>query len=175
MKRVITLTTATLIIGFLTLNADDDIQKYSARLSKAPKIYKQECGACHMAYQPEFLPKRSWKKMMQTLEDHFKVDASLDKNDTKQILDYLLKNANDSKRVYGDVGHMGRGIKSNQIPLKISKNPYFIRKHRKIPKRLILQKKVKSIANCTACHTKAQNGNYSEGSIFIPNYGRWDD
>jgi len=175
MKRVITLTTATLIIGFLTLNADDDTKKYISTLSKAPKIYKQECGACHMAYQPEFLPKRSWKKMMQTLEDHFKVDASLDKNDTKQILNYLVKNTNDSKRVYGDIGKIGRSIKPNQTPLRISEAPYFKKEHRKIPKRLIVQKEVKSIANCTACHTKAEKGDYSERSIFIPNYGKWDD
>jgi hypothetical protein len=53
--------------------------------------------------------------------------------------------------------------------------PYFIRKHREIPRRIIKQKEVKTLSNCTACHTTAEKGVYSERAIRIPNYGRWDD
>ena len=177
MKTTIKAITITLIMGSVSIYADNDRKKqpYTSEVSKASQLYKTECGACHMAYQPEFLPKRSWKKMMQTLEDHFETDATLDKEEHKQILAYLLRNAADSKPVYGDMGKMGRRIDPNSTPLRISGTPYFKKEHREIPKRLISQKEVRSIANCTACHTKAENGDYSERNLFIPNYGKWDD
>lgn len=37
---------------------------------------KKECGACHMAFQPQFLPQRSWRLMMGDLANHFGEDAS---------------------------------------------------------------------------------------------------
>jgi len=72
--------------------------------SKEAKLYKSECGSCHMAYQAEFLPKRSWKKLMEqnSLENHFGVDASFDKEDIKRVLEFLIKNAGDSKKVSGE-------------------------------------------------------------------------
>ena len=177
MKTIITTITETLLVGSITLYGDDDRKKqpYTSEASKDFQLYKTECGACHMAYQPEFLPKRSWEKMMRTLADHFETDATLDKEESEQILAYLLRNAADSKPVYGDIGKMGKRIEPKTIPLRISETPYFKKEHREISKRLITQKEVKSIANCTACHTKAESGDYSERNIFIPNYGKWDD
>jgi len=139
------------------------------------KLYINECGSCHMAYQPQFLPKRSWLKMMNTLEDHFKTDASLDKDDKKIITSYLVKNSGDSKRVYKEFRKFNSYISKNSTPLRISETYYFKKEHRKIPKRFIYQKEVKSLSNCNACHTKAEKGMYNERTLFIPNYGRWDD
>ncbi|SFP93564.1 diheme cytochrome c [Hydrogenimonas thermophila] len=174
---------AMLAVGSVVIFADEDNEherkevyhKKSYLVSGNTKLYKNECGACHMAYQPEFLPKRSWKKMMLTLEDHFGTDATLEKEEFQQILEYLLENASDNKAVYGDIGKMGKRIYPNTSPLRISETPYFKKEHREIPKRFIKQKAVKSLANCNACHTNAQSGSYSEKEIYIPNYGRWDD
>ena len=138
-------------------------------------LYQKECSECHMTYQPEFLPKRSWSKMMNSLDDHFGVDASLDNEDRKKILNYLLSNASDSKRIYGEFREFLESIPKDKTPLKISDIPYFKKEHRKIPKRYITQKEVKSISNCTACHKKAENGGFSEKNIVIPNYGKWED
>jgi len=33
--------------------------------------YKEECDACHFAYQPELLPSGSWEKILSGLDDHF--------------------------------------------------------------------------------------------------------
>ncbi len=174
-----TLTLAAALLAGNMLYADDERYErgkpYMTETGKAATLYKTECGACHMAYQPEFLPKRSWKKMMQTLENHFKTDATLEKEEYATIQAYLLRNASDAKPVFGDIGKIGRKIPADQTPLRISETPYFKKEHREIPKRMILQKEVKSIANCAACHTKAEQGNYSEHTIFIPNYGKWDD
>jgi len=138
-------------------------------------LYKNECGSCHMAYQPEFLPKRSWDKMMNNLEDHFKTDASLEKEDVEKIRKFLLANASDSKSIYGEYKEFYESIPSDKTLLRISQIPYFKKEHKKIDKKLITQKEVKSIANCTACHKDAQIGGYREKNIDIPNYGKWDD
>ncbi|GEM_PF-341926 len=145
------------------------------RLMGYKPIYVQECGSCHMAYQPEFLPKRSWIKMMKNLDDHFQTDATLDKDEYKKIYEYLVANAADSKSVGGEYEEIADSIKPNETPLRISDTPYFKKEHRKISKELIAQKEVKSIANCTACHKEADRGSYDENEIIIPNYGRWDD
>lgn len=176
--KTITITLAAMLLAGTTLYADDDRyekKRYHTEKSKASELYIQECASCHMAYQPEFLPKRSWEKTMRTLADHFGTDATLDKEDYATISAYLLRNAADAKRVGGDIGKMGRKIPDDQTPLRISETPYFKKEHRKIPKRLVRQKEVKSFANCTACHQKAEQGDYSERSLVIPNYGRWDD
>jgi hypothetical protein len=39
---------------------------------------RQECGACHMAFQPGLLPAASWRQVMSGLAKHFGEDASLD-------------------------------------------------------------------------------------------------
>jgi hypothetical protein len=53
--------------------------------TKEGNLYIKECGSCHIAYQKEFLPKRSWNKMMNTLDNHFGVDATLEPEDKKNI------------------------------------------------------------------------------------------
>jgi len=178
MKTIITTITTALLIGTVTLYGDGDRKKkqpYMPETGKAAELYKTECGACHMAYQPEFLPKRSWEKMMRTLSEHFDTDATLDREEYRTIQAYLLRNASDVKAVYGDTGKIARSIRAEQTPLRISQTRYFKKEHREIPQRLIVQKEVRSIANCTTCHTKAEKGDYSERAIFIPNYGKWDD
>ncbi len=147
-------------------------------LQKHEALFRNECGSCHMAYQPEFLPKRSWKKMMATLEDHFKTDATMDPEDHKKIEAFLIANASDSgtpnsrREAYREIS---RSIPPGSTPLSISKTYKFKKEHREIPIRLIRQKEVKSIANCAACHRKAEQGYYGERDLIIPNYGRWDD
>ena len=189
MKRLIyLLKTITLLGGVLVADEDKkeyEDKEYKKRHKTSQKVlkkeleplYKKECGSCHMAYQPEFLPKRSWQKMMKekSLEDHFGVDATLDEEDRKNILAFLEANAGDSKRVYGEFREFIESIKPNSTPLRISQTPYFKKEHRKINKKWIKQKEVKTIANCTACHRKAERRDYDEDSLIIPNYGRWDD
>ncbi len=153
----------------------DGHKKYSKQNSLSPQnpLYINECASCHTAYQAEFLPKRSWKKIMAGLEDHFGVDATVEKSDYDKLLKYLTSNASDAKKVYGEHSKFARSISKGSTPLRISEIPKFKREHREIPKRWIVQKEVKSIANCTACHIGMDRGDYE--NIKIPNYGRWDD
>lgn len=128
-------------------------------------LYQKECGACHFAYQPEFLPKRSWDKTMNTLSSHFGTDATLDPADHKTIHNYLTTHASKYDRMTGMGG---------DIAIRISETPNFKHEHREIPKKMVTQAEVKSFANCAACHTKAASGSYREREIRIPNYGSWE-
>ncbi len=138
-------------------------------------LYQAECSECHFAYQAALLPKRSWTKVMDGLEDHFDTDASIDKKDEKAILKYLSENAGDQKSYPKDYREIIESIPRNKSPLRITETSAFKEEHEDIPKRLIKQKEVKGLAYCDRCHTTAADGDYEDENIKIPNYGKWDD
>ncbi|MBW6488932.1 diheme cytochrome c [Sulfurimonas sp.] len=137
-------------------------------------LYLKECGSCHFAYQPGLLPSKSWKSIMEDLDDHFGTDASIDGADKKNISKYLQDNAADKSLNYKKSKKINESIATTQTQISITKTRYFIQKHRDVGSELIQQKEVKSISNCMACHTKADKGSYSKWEINIPNYGRWE-
>lgn len=139
------------------------------------KLYEKECASCHFAYQPGLLPSRSWIKVMGDLENHFDTDASLELEDNKKILDYLVENSAEKFTNYKRSKKINRSIRGDETPIAVTDTRYFIKKHREIRKNLITQDEVKSLSNCMACHTTADKGSYSERDINIPNYGKWDD
>ena len=55
--------------------------------------FKQECGACHLAYQPGLLPSGSWEKILSNLPSHFEEEISLDDKSKNIIGGYLRANA----------------------------------------------------------------------------------
>lgn len=138
-------------------------------------FYKTECASCHFGYQPGLLPAKSWTKLMGDLSNHFGTDASLEAVDNQRILKYLVENSAEKSTQYKRSKKINDSIAVNETPIAVSKTKYFVRKHREISKRLIVQKEVKSLSNCMACHTTADKGIYSERAIKIPNYGRWED
>ena len=121
-------------------------------------VAQKECGACHMAFQPGFLPARSWNRMMDSLADHFGEDASLPADQVRTIRDYLIANA-------GDVVNQGRARKYMQwvapggTPQRITENPDFLRKHR-FADSVWKDPKVMTKSNCLACHSGADRGIY---------------
>jgi len=61
------------------------------------ELTENECGACHFLYPAAMLPDTSWRKIMETLENHFGEDASLNTQTTQAITKYLVENAGDTK------------------------------------------------------------------------------
>jgi hypothetical protein len=126
---------------------------------KDPLVLK-ECGACHMAFQPAFLPARSWNRMMDELANHFGEDASLPADKVQSIRATLTANA-------GDVVTKGRARKYMQwvapggTPQKITENPDFERKHAFADK-VWKDPKVVTKSNCPACHRGADQGWYDD-------------
>ncbi len=141
----------------------------------ANKLYDSECGACHFAYQPGWLPASSWQRIMNTLDDHFGENAELDSQVRDKITRYLVANAADnmpnrqSRQVL-------RSLWGSESPLRISELRYIRHAHDEIPRRMMEgNPKVRSRANCQACHRQADKGYFDEHGVSIPGYGRWDD
>ncbi len=140
-------------------------------------LYQESCGECHFAYQPGLLPERSWKKMMlpANLENHFGENAELPEEDRLEVLRFLLEYSAE-KSFYKRSIKIARSLKADQTPLKISEVPYIKRKHLKIPAKMITGNKgVRLLSNCNTCHSKAAEGSYDDDTVFIPNFGYWDD
>ncbi len=122
----------------------------------------KECGACHMVFQPSFLPARSWQKMMEGLKDHFGENAELDEATAKRIGEYLTANAGD--RGYFS-GRALRGLAASETPLRISEMPWFVREHERhgrISPSALQRAHAKSKSDCAACHPDAAKGNYDD-------------
>lgn len=142
--------------------ADDGGSRVPAAAN--PK-WKTECSACHVAYPPALLPERSWRKLMGNLEHHFGDNAGLDAASTKEITDFLVKNSADTSSRSAKVL---RGISATDTPLRITETPWFQRKHDEIRVDVWKRPKVGSRANCAACHTGADKGDYDEDRVRIP-------
>jgi len=163
-----------LVATSLSVVGDDDRRGPDVAPVSLP-LYQQECGSCHFAYPPGLLPARSWAQVMAGLGDHFGDSATLDTLDQQAIQEYLLYNAADRVKERRAV-KIARSLPADEAPLRISEVPYIVQKHREIPARLIKDNaKVGSLSNCTACHTRADSGSFSEREIDIPGYGAWDD
>ncbi len=116
----------------------------------------EECSACHMAYQPGFLPIRSWRKIMSTLPDHFGEDASLSEADRTKIEKYLVRNAADRN---GRNPRFLRRIPASEVPLRITEFRWFTHEHgTRLRNWAARQPEIGTLSNCQGCHRGADRG-----------------
>ena len=94
---------------------------------------------------------------MAGLDRHFGTDASVDARTAAEIGAFLEGNA-------------GRGRKrgSDSGTLRISETPWFRRKHDEVAASTWKNARVKSAANCSACHGGAERGDFDEHAVRIP-------
>jgi hypothetical protein len=85
----------------------------------ANEAAKSECGACHMAYQPQLLPAEAWRRVFAGLGDHFGTDASLDEPVRQELLDYYVAQA-------------GRFAGTSPPSPRITEAPWWVREHREL-------------------------------------------
>ncbi len=118
--------------------------------------WQAECGSCHVAYPPSLLPADSWRAVMAGLDKHFGVDASVDAKAATEIGAFLERNAG-----------RGRGMAARPV-LRITETAWFRHEHDEIGATVWKNPKVKSPANCAACHVGAEQGNFSEHNVRVP-------
>ena len=129
-----------------------------SRLATPPNAtWKAECATCHIAYPPQLLPAQAWHRMMSQLDKHFGTDASLDPAAAAEIGAYLERHSASGKRA--------RGVPEN---LRITETAWFAREHDEVPQSTWRHPAVKSAANCAACHTAAEQGDFRERNIRLP-------
>lgn len=139
--------------GLLIDNALAD----SKGLSATNNTWQAECASCHVAYPPKLLPATAWRRMMAGLDQHFGTDASVDARTAAEIGAFLESNAGQGKK---------RGIDSGT--LRISETPWFRRKHDEVAASTWKNPKVRTAANCSACHAGAERGDFDEHAVRIP-------
>jgi hypothetical protein len=147
-----------LLIGVATASAPGDERVPPV----TDPVVKKECGSCHMTFSAQFLPKRSWQKIMDTLSDHFGENAGLGEAQRKAVLDYLLANAADSPKAGREGRRFAASIAAGQTPLRITETPRWVREHREVRADRWKSPDVKSKANCLACHKRAEQGIYED-------------
>lgn len=125
--------------------------------ANTPASFMAECGSCHLAYPPALLASKDWQTLMGGLKDHFGSDAAVDARIGQEITDFLTRNAGSASKL----GHAGN-------PPRITQTARFVRKHDEVPARLWADPRVKSAANCEACHRNAAKGNFSERDLVLP-------
>ena len=143
-----------LLLGAAPAHADGHVYDI------ANKAYKSECSACHVAFPPQLMSAQSWRAIMAGLDKHFGTDASVDPKAAEELRRYLESNASQREgRVAGSA--------SSAAP-RITESGWFLREHRKVPDHIWRSKAVGSAANCAACHTRADQGDYAERSLRVP-------
>ncbi len=131
------------------------------------QTYKEVCGECHLAYQPELLPSASWSKILDQLHDHFGEEIEVDSDTIKIISEYLKTNCAEkslSKRSRKIIRSLG-----NQVPMRITDIPCIRRAHHELDPAIFKRKSIGSLANCGACHINAEKGIYDDDDVRIPN------
>lgn len=137
-----------------------------AILPATHSVYLDQCGACHFAYPAELLPEASWVKILANLDDHFGESIDMDVESKNSILEYLKASSADHSGT-----KRGRKIMkglTSQAPLRISQLPYITKEHHEISPDVLKRKSIGSLANCIACHTKAQDGEFDDDDVKIP-------
>ncbi|CCQ75062.1 diheme cytochrome c [Magnetospira sp. QH-2] len=151
MKRTLIATFALGVLLASSARADDDF--YGPVTHQATK---DECGACHMAFQPGLLPADSWKAVMADLPNHFGEDASLPAETATEIEAYLVANA-------GTNGFWQRFTGGKEVTLRITDLPDWKHEHEEeVSPSAWTRADVGSKANCPACHKAAEKGYYDD-------------
>lgn len=119
--------------------------------------WRAECASCHIAYPPPLLPAQSWKRVMSGLDRHFGTDASLDPAVAAQIEAYLERYSGSTRRA-----------RAAPDSLRITETDWFVHEHDEVPPAAWKQPAIKSAANCAACHTTAEQGDFRKRNIRIP-------
>jgi cytochrome c553 len=165
-KNLLTLTVSVAAAAAVIGNAPADDEAIFPM--PAGKAYVSECGSCHTAYAPGLMPARSWRKLMGELSKHFGEDASLDEPQQLEILKNLELLAADGSQANMRMRRINGAIAAGALPQRITETGYFKYMHDEVPAYIWKRKKIGSLANCIACHTRANEGRYGEREIRIP-------
>ncbi len=150
--------TLTLGLGLLAWLALGAAWADGGRFDLGGPVYRDECGACHVAYPPQLLPAASWRELMRTLDRHFGADAGLEPQQAAAILDGLVAQA----RRRPEAAPRGGPV------LRITQTAWFRHEHDEVPARLWKGPAVKGAAHCAACHRRAEAGDYGERTLRLP-------
>jgi mono/diheme cytochrome c family protein len=118
--------------------------------------YQEECGSCHTAYPARFLKPADWTAVLGNLDRHYGTDATLDSAAVGAVARHL------------GVGAPPAQVSSTTALPRITRSGWFVREHDEISAATFKSPAVRSAANCSACHSGADRGDFDEHSIRMP-------
>ena len=174
MKPIVTRSTvaglalALTLAGFSLADDDDHHERKGYKRPKrlavpndAPLVWKEECAACHMLYAPGLLPADAWRQQMQTLDEHYGSNATLDPVQERDILDFLLRASTANRLPVEPSPTAGE-------PPRISQTRWFEHKHDEVSEAKFQREAVGGRFNCVACHRDAERGDFDDDRVKIP-------
>lgn len=157
--RVLALFGAVALFGALCTVVRAAPRKFPAVTNSA---YLKECGACHMAFPPQLMPARSWRRVMGSLDAHFGDSAKLDSPMQIAITEYLADNAADGADNAESIAIM-KSLRNGDTPERITKVPYIEGLHAAVLDPLWNgTPRPKTLAECSVCHYLAERGDFFE-------------
>lgn len=136
--------------------------------TESPAFY-EKCGKCHKNYPPFMLPKESWIKLFDGLENHFGekiTENNISKEMQLDIKSYVLAHSAEysSRKVsFKTLESLGE-----MRPLSITKSPYWRSVHHRISNETFKSPLIKDKSNCFACHHGFEKGIFDITFIHIP-------
>jgi cytochrome c553 len=130
--------------------------------------YEKECGGCHMAYQAGWLPDRSWRQLMGSLDKHFGESLALPAGKQAEILKHLTDNSADRMQSLRSVLVLQSLREGEPTPLAITRVPLVSGIHAgRLDPAFDPKPAPKTIANCTTCHSRAAQGSFSQVEFTV--------
>ncbi|WP_265588973.1 cytochrome C [Candidatus Marinarcus aquaticus] len=100
---------------------------------------------------------------MNDLENHFGDDASLDEQTHQTILAFLVKNSAESSTKEASLSFLN-SIGNKDI-IAMTHTSFWKHAHQEVPTTLFAHEKIKSKANCKACHSDVEKGLIEDDKI----------
>lgn len=129
-------------------------------------LWRDECGACHLAFHPTLLPARSWRRLMAEQHRHFGEDLAL--GDAAAAIERFLTahaaEAGDSEAGW----YIARTTPPAAAPVAVTETPYWRRKHRALPDAVWRSPAVAGESDCAACHLDAEAGTFRDSAMRLP-------
>ena len=123
--------------------------------------YEKQCGSCHFPHQPVWLPERSWRALIDSLGTHFGESVALPQAARDEMLGYLSANSADKQQSLRAVQVIA-SLKPGETPRSVSQVPYVSGIHGGyLDPAFRPRPGLKTLANCSACHTRAADGMFS--------------
>jgi hypothetical protein len=137
------------------------------------KAWNAECGSCHLAFHPTLLPLRSWNALLAAQDRHFGESLDLEEATLRELAAFAQAYPAESG-LSEPAYKINRSVRADAVPLRITETPYWIEKHAEIPAGAWRGAKVRSRANCTACHLDAESGTFEDAAMRMPTDARRD-
>lgn len=143
------------LLALCTLGLAAGAAAEEERFAPPDETYRAECGGCHVAYPAELLPQGAWKAVLEGLSDHFGTEATVEPAALEKISSDLARHARPARQ-------------GEPLVLRITETRWFLHEHEEVPSSAWSSEEVKSAANCGACHTGADRGQFDEHAVRIP-------